>query len=91
MAPITGPKVENSAGDKRKGDGVGTHHPLAMLDDVAVARGEEGGGGADNPCCGLPAGSGEARTAVGENNSSCGADKHGDDVDATEDTMEFQE
>jgi hypothetical protein len=90
VAPVTWPEVEHTAGDERKGDGVGTDHPLTMLDDVAVTRGDESGSGADDPGCGLPAGSGEARTAKGEGDSGCGADKNGDDVDAAEHAMEFQ-
>ena len=61
-----------------------------MLDDLPVTRGDEGGGGADDPGRGLPAGSGEARTAVGEGDSGCGADEDGEDVDAAEDAMELE-
>jgi len=91
VAPVTGPEVEHTAGDEGKGDGVGTGHPLAVLDDLAVTRGDEGGGGADDPGGGLPAGSREAGTAACESDSGCGADKDGDDVNAAEDAMEFQE
>jgi len=90
VAPVTGPEVEYTAGDKREGDSVGTHHPLTVLDDMAVTRGDEGGGGADNPGCGLSAGSGEAGTAVGEGDSGRGAHKDRDNVDTPKNTMEFQ-
>src|SRR5580698_10606603 len=58
VAPVTGPKVEHTAGDEGEGDGIGANHPLAMLDVLAVARGEKGGGGADDPRGGLHGGSG---------------------------------
>ena len=90
VAPVTGPEVEHTAGDEGKGDGVGAGHPLAVLDDLAVARGDEGGGGADDPGGGLHGGSGEARTAAGEGDPGCGADKDGDDVDAAEDAMDLR-
>src|SRR5665213_4113740 len=90
VAPIAGPEVEHTAGDEGKGDGVGTGHPLAMLDDLAVARGDEGSGGADDPGCGLHGGSRQAGAAGGEGDPGERADKHGDDVDAAEDAMEFQ-
>jgi len=83
MAPVAGPEVEHTAGDERKRDGIGAGHPLAMLDDLAVARGDKGGGGADDPGSGLHGGSREARTAAGESDPGCGADEDGDDVDAS--------
>ena len=76
VAPVTRPKVEHSAGDEGERDGVGTGHPLTMLDDLAITRGDEGGGGTDDPGCGLPAGSGKARTAGGEGDSGSSADKY---------------
>src|ERR1700729_1838310 len=66
MAPVAGPEIEHAAGDEGKRDGVGTGHPLAMLDDLAVTRGEEGGGGADDPRGGLHGGSWHAGAAGGE-------------------------
>ena len=63
MAPVTGPEVEHTAGDEGKGDGIGAGHPLAVLDDLAVARGDEGGGGADHPSGGLHGGPGKTRAA----------------------------
>src|SRR6202021_2735544 len=90
MAPVCGHKVQNAAGDEGKGDSVGASHPLAMLDDLAVARGEEGGGGAGHPRRGLHGGSGEARTAPGESDARERTNKHGDDVDAAEDAMELE-
>ena len=90
MAPVSGQEVEHAAGDEGKGDGVGTGHPLAMLDDLAVTRGDEGGGGADHPRRGLHGGSGEARTSPGESDPSSGADKNGDHVDAAENAMELE-
>src|SRR5580698_10684065 len=88
MAPVTRPEVEHAAGDEGEGDGVGADHLLAMLDDLPVACGEKGGGGADDPGGGLHGGSGEAGTAGGEGNPGCGADKDGDDVGASKDAME---
>ena len=90
MAPVRGHEVQNAAGDEGKGDGVGAGHPLAMLHDLAVACGEEGGGGADHPRRGLHGGSGEARTAPGERDACEGTNKHRDDVDAAEDAMELK-
>ena len=63
---------------------------MAMLDDPAVARRDKRGSGADNPGSRLHGGSGEARTAGGEVDTGCGADKDGDDVDAAENAMELQ-
>src|ERR1700722_10742574 len=63
MAPVTGPEVEHAAGDEGKGDGIGARHPLAVLCDLAVARGEEGGAGAAHPGGGLHGGSGKTRAA----------------------------
>ena len=61
-----------------------------MLDDLAVTRGDEGGGGADDPGGGLHGGSWQAGAAPGEGDPSESADKDRDDVDAAEDAMEFQ-
>jgi len=88
MAPVRGHEVQNAAGNEGKGDGVGAGHPLAMLDDLAVARGEEGGGGADHPRRGLHGSSREARTSPGESYPSERTDKNGNHVDATENAME---
>jgi len=90
MAPVCRHEVQNAAGDEGKGDGVGASHPLAMLDDLAVARGEEGGGGADHPRRGLHGGSGETWTTPGESDACEGANKHGDDVDAAKDAMKLE-
>jgi len=76
MAPVRGHEVQNATGDEGKGDGVGAGHPLAMLHDLAVARGEEGGSGADHPCRSLHGGSGEARTSPGESDPSERTDKN---------------
>src|SRR6202044_3950872 len=90
VAPIAGPEIEHSAGDEGKRDSVRTGHPLAVLDDLAVARGDEGGGGADDPGGSLHRGSGEARTAAGEGDPGCGADEDRDDVDAAEYAMDLE-
>ena len=90
MAPVRGPEVEHTAGDEGKGHCVGTGHPLTMLDDVAITRSDEGGGGADDPGCGLPEVPGKPGRPPGEGNSGCGADKDGDDVDTAEDAMELE-
>ena len=87
MAPVRGHEVQNPAGDEGKGDGVGTGHPLAMLDDLAVARGEESDGGADHPRRGLHGGSREARTAPSESDPRERTDKNGNHVDSAENAM----
>jgi hypothetical protein len=69
---------------------IGASHPLAMSDDLAVTRGYEGGGGADDPGRSLHRGSWHAGAAGGEGDSGQGADKDGDRVDAAKDAMEFQ-
>jgi len=88
MAPVRGHEVQNTAGDEGKGDGIRASHPLAMLDDLAVACGEEGSGGADHPRRGLHRGAGEPRTSPGESDPRERTDKHGNHVDAAENAME---
>jgi len=88
MAPVGGHKIEHTAGDEGKSDRIGAGHPLAMLDDLAVSRGEEGGGGADHPRRGLHGGSGEARSSPGESDPSERTDKNRNHVDAAENAME---
>jgi len=90
MAPVRGHEVQNAAGDESKGDGIGASHPLAVLDDLAVARGEEGGGGAYHPGSSLHGGSREARTAPGESDPREGTDKDGYDVDTAQDAMQLE-
>jgi len=90
MAPVAGPEIEHAAGDEGKRDGIRANHPLAMLGDLAVTRGDEGGGGADDPCGGLHGGSWHAGAAGGEGDSGQDTDKDGDDVDTAEDAMKFQ-
>ena len=90
MAPVAGPEIEYTAGDEGKRDRIGASHPLAMLDDLAVTRGYEGGGGADDPGGGLHGGSWQAGAAGGEGDPGQGTDKDGDDVDAAKYAMEFQ-
>src|SRR5665213_4585802 len=90
MAPIARPKIEHTAGDEGQRDCIGANHPSAMLDDLAVTRGYEGGGGADDPGRSLHRGSWHAGAAGGEGDSGQGADKNGDHIDAAKDAMEFQ-
>ena len=90
MAPVARPEIENAAGDKGKRDCIRASHPLAMLSDLAVTRGDEGGGGADDPSRGLHGGSWHAGAASGESDSGKGTNKDTDDVDAAEDAMEFR-
>src|ERR1700742_3903184 len=90
MTPVTRPEVEHPAGDEGKGNSIGARHPLAVLCDLAVARGDEGGGGTDHPGGGLHGGSRKTRAACCESDPGEGTDKHGDDVDAAEDTMELE-
>jgi hypothetical protein len=63
---------------------------LAVLCDLAIARGNEGGGGAYHPGGGLRGGPGKTRAAGRESDPCEGANKHGDDVDAAEDAMELE-
>jgi hypothetical protein len=60
-----------------------------MLDDVEITYSDESGGSTDDPGCRLPTGSREARTAGGEGDSGCGANKDGDDVEPSEDAMKL--
>jgi len=61
-----------------------------MLCEVAIARGDEGCGGADHPGGGLHGGSGKTRAAGCESDSREGTNKHRDDIDAAEDAMELE-
>ena len=90
MAPVARPEIEHAAGDEGKRDCIGANHPLAMLGDLSVARGDEGSGGADDPGGGLHGGSWHSGAAGGEGDPGRSTDKDGDDVHATEDAMEFQ-
>jgi len=90
MAPVAGPEIEHAAGDEGKRDRIGANHPPAMLVDLAVTRGYEGGAGADHPGSGLHGGSRHAGAAGGEGDPGQGADEDRDNVDAAEDAMEFQ-
>jgi hypothetical protein len=90
MAPVTGPEVEHTAGDEGKGNGIGAGHPLAVLCDLAVACGDEGGGSADHPGGGLHGSSGKTRAPGCESDPREGTNKHGNDVDAAEDAMELE-
>lgn len=88
VAPVCGHKIEHPAGDEGKSDRIGTGHPLAMYDDLAVARGDEGCGGADHPRCCLHGSSGEARTAPGKSDTCERTDENGNHVYAAENAME---
>jgi len=90
MAPVARPEIKHAAGNESKRDGIGAGHPLAMLDDLAVTRGKDGCGGADDPGSGLHGGSWQAGAAGGEGDPGECADKDGEDVGAAEDAMEFQ-
>src|SRR5271165_7086032 len=90
MAPVAGPEIEHAAGDEGKRDCIGANHPLAMLVDLTVTRGDQGGGGADDPGGGLHGGSWQAGAARGEGDPGQGTDKDGEDVDSAEDAVEFQ-
>jgi len=90
VTPVTRPEIEDAAGDKGEGDGIGARHPLAVLCDLAIARGDERGGGADHPGDGLHGGSGKAGTAGCESDSGERTNEHGDDVDAAENAMELE-
>jgi hypothetical protein len=61
-----------------------------MLDDLAVTRGDEGSGGADDPGSGLHGSSRQSRAASSQGDPRVGADEHGDDVHEAEHAMAFQ-
>src|SRR5664279_731886 len=90
VAPVAGPEIEHAAGDEGKRNCIGAKHPLAMLDDLTITRGDQGGGGADDPGGGLHGSSWQAGAAGGEGDPGQGTDKDGGDVDAAENAMEFQ-
>ncbi len=90
MTPVRRPEVEHAAGDEGKGNRIGARHPLAMLHDLAVACGDEGGGGADHPGGGLHGGSRKTWAAGCKSDAREGTNKHGDDIDAAEDAMELE-
>ena len=90
MAPIAGPEIEHTAGDEGKRDGIGANHPLAMLDDLTISRGDQGGSGADDPRGCLHGGSWQAWAAGGEGDPGHGTDKDADYIDSAEDAMESQ-
>lgn len=48
-----GDGLEDASTHEGEGDGVGADHPLAVLPNVAIARGEDGGSGGDEPCSSL--------------------------------------
>jgi hypothetical protein len=63
---------------------------LAVLDDLAVSRGDESGSGTNYPGRGLHGSSRKAGTALGESDPGCGADENGDDIDFSQDAMKFE-
>src|ERR1035438_5508865 len=75
MAPVAGPEIEQAAGDEGKRDCIGANHPLAMLDDLTITRGDQGGDGADDPRGGLHRGSWQAGAAGGEGDPGQGTDR----------------
>src|ERR1700744_4435751 len=87
MAPVTRPEVEHTSGDEGEGNGVGAGHPLAVLRDLAIASGDEGSDGAYHPCDGLHGSSGKTWTSGCKSDPCERANKHGDDIDATEDAV----
>jgi len=89
MAPVRWYEVKNATGDEGKSHCVRARHPLAMHDDMPVARSEKGRGGADHPGNGLHRGPRQTRTAPRECDPREGANKHGDDVDASEHAMQL--
>ncbi len=90
MAPVAGPEIEYAARDEGKRDGIGPSHPLAMLDDLAVARGEESSGSANHPRGCLHRGSWQTGAAGGEGDPGERAYKHADHVDAAQHAMDLQ-
>ena len=63
---------------------------MAMLNDLTITRGDQGGGGTDDPGGGLHGGSWQARAAPGESNPGQGTHKDADDINPAEDAMESQ-
>ena len=90
MAPVKRPQVEHAAGDKGKRNCIGTCHPLAVLLDLAVARGDEGGAGTDDPGGCLHGGSWQSGAAGGESDAGQGSAKDREDVHAAEEAMKLQ-
>jgi len=88
MAPVGGHKIEYTAGDEGKRDRIGADHPLAMRGNMAIACGDESGGGADHPRSGLHRGSGEAGTAPRESDPRERTDQNGNHVYAAKYAME---
>src|SRR5579863_5985318 len=90
MTPVPRPQIEHSARDKRKRHRIRTSHPLAMLDELPIARGDECGDGADDPRCRLHRSSRQTGPACCQRDPSKGADKHRNDVHTAQHTMEFE-
>jgi hypothetical protein len=63
---------------------------LTVLDDLTIARGDEGSGGADDPREGLHGGSGETRTACTEYDPGWSGEKHRDDIDTAKNAMKLE-
>ncbi len=79
--------------DEIEGEDVGTDHPLAMDDELPVARGEEGGQGAEEPEGGhddVPEGEDAAGLAQREDTCQGSRDGDGDDIDAAEDAVALE-
>ena len=83
-------EVQNAQTDEREGDGVGADHPLPVLGDVAVARGEEGEEGAEHPKAGLDVGSEGDAAAPGDEDGRGRGDEDGGDIHAAEDAVQLE-
>ena len=61
-----------------------------MLRNLTIARGNKRRGGADHPCSCLHGSPGKTRAAGREGDSRVGPNKHGDNVDQAQGTMESE-
>src|SRR5580658_1783774 len=89
MAPVGRHKVEDTGGDKGKGDRVGAGHPLTVDGDLSVTRGDHGSGSADDPCSALHRSPREPGTSGGKGDPGKRADDDRDEVHAAYDAMEL--
>src|SRR6185437_7149236 len=84
------PEIEKSIDDEGEGEGVGANHPLAVHGDLAVARGDEGDGGAEDPERDLNEDAEEVLAAELDEEGAGGGEEDGEDVGAAEDAVQLQ-
>ncbi len=89
-------RLQDTCADKGEGEGVGADHPLAVLLDVAVARGEEGGSSGKEPRSALNGGASYEQAGSGDmfgdghEDGERGSDEDGRDINAAEYPMELR-